>query len=190
MFRKTAIGLMLLGSAATLWAQRPRESNEDGPPRGPRNFMAMFPLMTALDADGDGVISPREIKKAVSALKTLDADGDGRLTEDELRPEFPGGGPEGQGGPGGPGGPGGQGGAPGAGGPGGGPMGPPTAEGFVTRAMQFDEDQDGKLSKEELTKMAEQFARGPMGGQRPPRGLQRGAEGAGRPGRGKPPASE
>lgn len=160
-------------SAAVAWAQPP----PDEAPRGPRGGLPPMPLMMALDADGDGILSPREIKKAVSALKTLDQDGDGRLTEDELRPQFPGGGrpdegggPAGQFGPGGPTGPGGQGGPGGFG-------GPPSAEMFVSRALQFDADQDGKLSKEELTKMAEQLGRG----------MGRGPGGAGGPGAGGGP---
>ena len=42
--------------------------------------------------------------------------------------------------------------------------GPPNPESFVTRAMEFDEDMDGKLSRDELIKMAQQF------GRRPPQG--------------------
>jgi len=37
--------------------------------------------------------------------------------------------------------------------------------------MQFDEDQDGKLSREELTKMASQFGRPPRDGGNPATGL-------------------
>lgn len=154
---------------------------------GPRGFMMMFPLMKALDTDKDGEISAREIKKAVAALKSLDKDEDGKLSEEELRPEMPGGGPGAPGGgaPSGPGGPGGgAGGGPGggaAGGPGGpGGFGPPSPEQFVTRAMEFDADGDGKLNKDELAKMAESFMRGPRGGagggiggaDRPQRGRQ------------------
>lgn len=47
-----------------------------------------LPLMTALDADRDGEISPSEIENAAAALKSLDANEDGRLTRDELRPQF------------------------------------------------------------------------------------------------------
>ena len=50
--------------------------------------MRMFPVMTALDSDGNGEISPEEIKGAVAALKKLDKNKDGKLTEDELRPNF------------------------------------------------------------------------------------------------------
>src|SRR5207248_10783708 len=89
-----------------------------------------------------------------------------------------GGGGGGGGGPGGPGGPGGGGpGGPGGGrgGPGGpGGFGPPNPQAFIDRAMEFDADKDGKLSKDELAKMAEQMfagrgappARG--GGDQPP----------------------
>jgi hypothetical protein len=50
----------------------------------------MFPIMAALDADGNGEISAEEIKAAPAALKKLDKNKDGKLTEAELRPTFPG----------------------------------------------------------------------------------------------------
>ena len=50
----------------------------------------MFPVMTALDSDGNGEISSEEIKGAVVALKKLDKNKDGKLPEDELRPNFSG----------------------------------------------------------------------------------------------------
>ena len=55
---------------------------------GPGGFLRMFPVMAALDSDGNGEISPEEIKGAVAALKKLDKNKDGKLTEDELRPNF------------------------------------------------------------------------------------------------------
>ena len=58
-------------------------------------MMRAFPLMAALDADGDRVISAAEIDNAGVALKSLDKDGDGQLSGDEIRPAFgrgPGGG--------------------------------------------------------------------------------------------------
>jgi hypothetical protein len=151
----------------------PKQGGAPGGPEGPRGMMIMMPLMRALDTDGDGEISAREIKKAVTSLKILDRDGNGKLTPDELRPEMPGG-PGGPG-PNGPGGPDG----PGPGGPGGGFGGPPSPDMFVNRAMEFDADGDGKLSKEELAKMAEGFMRGPRGG-------AGGAGGGGRPQRPEP----
>jgi Ca2+-binding EF-hand superfamily protein len=37
-------------------------------------------MFAAMDADGDGVISKAELRKAIKALKTLDADDDGNIT--------------------------------------------------------------------------------------------------------------
>ena len=54
--------------------------------------MRMFPIMAALDADGNGEISTEEIKAAPAALKKLDKNNDGKLTDAELLPSFPGGG--------------------------------------------------------------------------------------------------
>ena len=79
------------------------------------------PVVTALDKNNDGEISPAELKNAVAALRALDKNKDGDLTEDEMRPDpsafGPGRGGPGRGGPG-RGGPGR--GGPGGGGPGGG----------------------------------------------------------------------
>ena len=61
-----------------------------GPPSRPASFLRMFPVMAALDADGNGEISAEEIKAAPAALKKLDKNKDGKLTEAELRPTFPG----------------------------------------------------------------------------------------------------
>ncbi len=50
------------------------------------NGAGRTPAFGALDTDGDGEISSREIDAAPESLATLDADGDGRLAGDELRP--------------------------------------------------------------------------------------------------------
>jgi hypothetical protein len=57
-----------------------------GPPAGrpPRQ-----PIVSALDASGDGEIDASEIAKASDALRKLDANGDGRLSPDEYRPPRP-----------------------------------------------------------------------------------------------------
>ena len=68
--------------------ERGSQSGGRGGRGGPGGFMRMFPVMTALDSDGNGEISPEEIKGAVAALKKLDKNKDGKLTEDELRPNF------------------------------------------------------------------------------------------------------
>lgn len=230
----TLLAVALIWVLAAQAQDQPPGRGRPGGPGGPGGFgggRPVFPLMQALDADSDGVISQKEIENSVAALTALDKNKDGKLTDDELRPNFggPGGGPprEGAGGrgggspedmvarmlsldankdgkltkdeipermqniitradadkdgtvtkeeltkmvqeqgaAGGRGGPGGFGG----GGGGGGGFGPPNPEAFVERALQFDADKDGKLSKEELAKMAEQFGRG-FGGGRPPEG--------------------
>jgi hypothetical protein len=44
------------------------------------------PIMLALDADHDGVLSSGEIARATASLSALDANHDGKLTPDEYRP--------------------------------------------------------------------------------------------------------
>jgi Ca2+-binding EF-hand superfamily protein len=84
----------------------------------------MDPVISALDANSDGVIDQNEIAGASAALKKLDKNGDGKLTQEELRPNLP---PRVR--PGQP---------------------QANAEQAVTRLMQYDKNGDGKLSKEEL----------------------------------------
>jgi len=79
-----------------------------GGPGGPGGFrMPRPPVITAIDADKDGVISAEELANAPEALKSLDKDNDGKLAGPEMMPEFGGRGGRG-GGRGGPGGPGGM----------------------------------------------------------------------------------
>jgi collagen type III alpha len=121
-----------------------------------------------LDANKDGKLTKDEIPERLQSVITrADSDGDEIVTKEELtkmaerqtaggRGGFgaPGGGPPGFGG-----GPGGR------GGPGG--FGPPNPQSFVDRAMEFDADKDGKLSREELAKMAEQTGPGRGGPPQP-----------------------
>jgi len=90
--------LALTGSALSLIGQdtdgrRPppgAPGGPGGPGAGGRGGMMMnFPVMQALDANGDGVIDEKEIANASVALKKLDKNGDGKLTMDELRPQRP-----------------------------------------------------------------------------------------------------
>lgn len=85
-------------------------------PPGPFGLMRP-PVITALDANGDGELSAEEIAGAPQALNKLDKNADGKLNREEMMPQF--------GIRGGAGGPPGRG--PGPGGPGdfGGPDGPP-----------------------------------------------------------------
>ncbi len=108
---------------------------------GPGRMMARLPIMMVLDADQDGTISAEEIDMAVVALKKLDKNKDGKLTMDELMPSF-----EGMG----PGGPGGFGGGGFGGGPGGGGFNGGNPQEMVTRLMEGDKDNDGYLSESEL----------------------------------------
>jgi len=62
-----------------------------GAPRGEDHPRFAPPIVAALDADGDGIISAAEIANAPAALKTLDRNGDGQLSGDELFPRPPGG---------------------------------------------------------------------------------------------------
>jgi hypothetical protein len=90
---KPIFASLLLGAGAlVLLAQHPGSGpqaggQEGGPPRQPP------PLISALDANHDGVIDAAEIANAPAALRTLDKNGDGKLTRDEIHPQ--GGGPRG-----------------------------------------------------------------------------------------------
>lgn len=52
----------------------------------PSSFISSFPLTAALDSDGDGVISTKEIEAATISLKKADKDRNGKLQADELMP--------------------------------------------------------------------------------------------------------
>ncbi len=116
-----------------------------GPGQRPGGPGFVPPLMNALDADDDGILSSEEIENAAAALKKLDTNGDGQLTSDELRPA---------GGPGGPGGPRAHGGSRSQGGPGDRPRAgqrrPSRSGDMVERIMGLDKDGDGQVSKEEV----------------------------------------
>lgn len=67
-------------------AEGPRGPGGPGGPEGFRGRGFPNPLLTALDLNNDGKLSPEEIKLAPSSLAKLDKNSDGELTEDELRP--------------------------------------------------------------------------------------------------------
>ena len=77
-----AAGSAVLAAGLILAQEGPRDGRGPGGPGG------MSVLVRALDTDGDGTISGKEMKAAPASLKKLDKNGDGKLTEDELRPEF------------------------------------------------------------------------------------------------------
>jgi Ca2+-binding EF-hand superfamily protein len=80
-------------------------------------------MFDAIDADGDGTITMRELRKAVVALRKLDVDEDGNLTREEALGGFVGGPPNGPGG---------------------------DQNAMIDRMMQGHRDGDGKLSPNEL----------------------------------------
>jgi len=123
----------------------------------------------SFDKNKDGKVSKDELPERMQSIITRgDTDKDGAISRDELvkvAASFGGGrGRDGEGGPG-PGRPGGEGGR-GLSGFG----GPPNPEMFIEHAMRFDADKDGKLSKDELQKLAQEIGRrrgGEGGGGRP-----------------------
>lgn len=95
LFSSCAIGCVLLGTTAVAQNSGVDHSQGNGPqgnsPQGsgfgygqpaaagpPSN-----PLFDALDTDGDGAISTRELRKAIATLKRFDTDKDGKITKAE-----------------------------------------------------------------------------------------------------------
>ncbi|HEX4119817.1 MAG TPA: hypothetical protein VH619_04240 [Verrucomicrobiae bacterium] len=94
--------LLLAGAAFLLaaWnitaqpADGPPPDQGDGPPPGEgqehrHHRPPPLPIVTVLDANGDGIIDADEIANAPAALKKLDKNGDGQLTPDEYMPPRP-----------------------------------------------------------------------------------------------------
>jgi EF hand len=89
---KTTALLITLGLATMAGGAFAQAPGGDRPPGGPGGPRMKPPIMAALDADGDGTISAKEIENASAALKALDKNGDGQLTAEEIRPQPPEGG--------------------------------------------------------------------------------------------------
>lgn len=62
------------------------EQGERGDRQGFRGGPRPNPMFEALDVDGDGLISARELRQAAKNLKELDADGDGSISLEEASP--------------------------------------------------------------------------------------------------------
>ncbi len=104
-----AVGALSLTGFAQDAGGPPQGGPPQGGPGGQGGKRPMPLLISALDANHDGVIDADEIAGASAALKKLDKNGDGKLSREEYmgkppmggRPPMGGqGGPEGQGGPG------------------------------------------------------------------------------------------
>ena len=130
--------IMALGALGGL-AQTPAPSAEapKAPPKdafgGPGGYFKYNPVLAALDADGDKVISAEEWAKLPAVLRTFDKDGNGVLTGDEVKPNIPE------------------------------PEPPPgqKPDTMADRLMAFDKNHDGKLAKAEMpARMMPLFDRG------------------------------
>ena len=58
------------------------------PREGEGGMMRMDPLLSAIDADKNGIISFTEMQNSAAALRALDKDNDGQLSRPEIRPAF------------------------------------------------------------------------------------------------------
>jgi hypothetical protein len=130
---------------------RPPRPGDDGPgdfPPPPPFGPPPNPLFLAIDLDGDGELSAKEVAAASKSIAKLDRNKDGIISEDEVRPPPPPGRRRGRGGPAeGPDGPP----PPGEGPPGGGPGGRGSdAQAMVDSVMRFDKNGDGKVTAKEL----------------------------------------
>src|SRR5262249_29410687 len=72
--------LCVVAALGGVRAQRP--GGGGGARRG--GGLAAMALMQALDADGDGDLSAKEIENATAALRAIDKDKDGKVTRQEL----------------------------------------------------------------------------------------------------------
>ena len=123
----------------TAFAQPPR--GQDGPPpHGHEGGPPRNPVLEALDQNHDHELSSEEIKNATTSLLKLDKNNDGMLNDADLGHM----GPPHSGGPGGQRGQGQR-----------GQRRPGNANesgGFAAQLLEFDENKDGKLEKDELPK--------------------------------------
>ncbi len=83
----TSLLLLALAALPASLVHAQDRNGPPGPPPGPPPH-PVLQLITALDTDGDGILSAAEIANATASLKTLDKNGDGELTPDEYGPEM------------------------------------------------------------------------------------------------------
>ena len=78
------IHTMAAAQAAPTGGPEGRGEREGG--RGEMNFIRMDPILAAVDANGDGVISAEELRGSAAAIRKLDKNGDGQISRDEAMP--------------------------------------------------------------------------------------------------------
>jgi hypothetical protein len=86
---KKIFAMFVFAMAMTAMVSFAQEAGGKGKGEGKRQMPPPSPVVTALDADGNGIIDEKEIAASAEALKKLDKNGDGKLTPDELRPPRP-----------------------------------------------------------------------------------------------------
>lgn len=87
------LGVVCAAVASTAFAQppnpqgyvpgAPRQGGNAGPTADNQANTAAVALFSVIDADGDGVVTTRELRRVVATLKKLDLDKDGKITLDE-----------------------------------------------------------------------------------------------------------
>ena len=77
---------VLAGTALGGPTDRPSRPDRPSEWRAPGSRRSRNPVVAAIDADGDGELSPEEIRGAAAVLKKLDKNGDGKLSREEMRP--------------------------------------------------------------------------------------------------------
>ena len=80
-----AVGLICV-AASIAAAQAPGPPGRGGFGGRAGGRMPVSPVVQALDTDGDGELSAKEIETETAALRTLDKDKDGKLSSEVLRP--------------------------------------------------------------------------------------------------------
>ena len=139
---KTGVALVV---SSVMFSTASAQEEKEQRPRPRTGFLRMIPVIAALDADEDGELSAEEIANATKALTALDKDEDGRVSAAEMQPDFSRNRQRNASGENGENRPRRNRAA----------FTPPSADTLVERAMEYDADEDGVLSQEELKAMYE-----------------------------------